>query len=149
MRVAKIRHSDYELFGMILQSLRNEEGLSQKQLAEKLGMPQQTYQGYESGSRQVTLTLLKTFANYFDVSIDYLAGRTSDRKTHTTKTLLQEFDDKYSKDRKLSNSDETSTIETIAAHRTDDPTSELPQEARKSIDDFKKFIYDKHGIQYD
>jgi transcriptional regulator with XRE-family HTH domain len=145
MRVAKIRHSDYELFGMILQSLRNEEGLSQKQLAEKLGMPQQTYQGYESGSRQVTLTLLKTFANYFDVSIDYLAGRTSDRKTHTTKALLQEFDDKYCKDEKLA----TSTIETIAAHRTDDPTSELPQEARKSIDDFKKFIYDKHGIKYD
>lgn len=43
----------------------------------------------------------------------------------------------------------TATYGTIAAHRTDDPTSELPEAARKSIEDFKKFIYEKHGIKYD
>ncbi|MDF2873366.1 MAG: transcriptional regulator-like protein [Sporomusa sp.] len=39
--------------------------------------------------------------------------------------------------------------QTIAAHRTDDPSSELPEEARKSIEDFKKFIFEKHGVKYD
>lgn len=38
--------------------------------------------------------------------------------------------------------------ETIAAHRTDDPTSPLPEEARKSIEDFKRFIFEKYGIKY-
>lgn len=43
----------------------------------------------------------------------------------------------------------TETDQTIAAHRTDDPSSELPEDARKSIEDFKKFIFEKHGIKYD
>jgi transcriptional regulator with XRE-family HTH domain len=42
-----------------------------------------------------------------------------------------------------------SPIKTIAAHRTDDPTTKLPEEARKSLEDFKKFIFEKHGIKYD
>lgn len=43
----------------------------------------------------------------------------------------------------------TEADQTIAAHRTDDPSSELPEEARKSIEDFKRFIFEKHGIKYD
>jgi transcriptional regulator with XRE-family HTH domain len=42
-----------------------------------------------------------------------------------------------------------SNTQTIAAHRTDDPTKELPEAARKSIEDFKRYIYEKHGIKYD
>lgn len=37
-------------------------------------------------------------------------------------------------------------IETIAAHRTDDPTEQLPEEAKKSLEEFKQFLLKKHGI---
>ena len=84
--------NEYEDFGNGLKFLRDEESLSQKDLAEKLGMPQQTYQGYESGSRKVTLQLLKQFADYFEVSIDFLAGRTPDRKLHDGTELYAKFD---------------------------------------------------------
>lgn len=36
-------------------------------------------------------------------------------------------------------------IETIAAHRTDDPMSELPEEARKSVEEFIDFVYKKYS----
>jgi transcriptional regulator with XRE-family HTH domain len=85
---------EYEEFGNRLQWLRDEAGLSQRDLAEKLGMPQQTYQGYESGARKVTLQLLRQFADYFDVSIDFLAGRTKDRKLHKSEELHDQFDNK-------------------------------------------------------
>lgn len=68
-------NKDYANFSTILQNLRKERGFTQKELAEQLGMPQQTYQGYESGTRKVTLQLLKQLADYFNVSIDYLSGR--------------------------------------------------------------------------
>ena len=88
---------EYEEFGNRLKWLRDEEGLSQKYLAEKLGMPQQTYQGYESGSRKVTLQLLKQFADHFNVSIDFLAGRTNDRKLHDCNELYDKFDNEKEK----------------------------------------------------
>lgn len=72
-------NNEYKEFGERLKRLRCEVELSQKTLANTLGMPQQTYQGYESGIRKVTLKLLQQFAEFFDVSIDFLAGRTTDR----------------------------------------------------------------------
>ena len=36
--------------------------------------------------------------------------------------------------------------ETIAAHRTDDLMDELPEEAKKSLEEFKMFLLKKHGI---
>lgn len=38
------------------------------------------------------------------------------------------------------------TVETIAAHRTDDPTEQLPEDAKKSLEEFKQFLLKKHGI---
>ena len=71
-----------EEFHQRLLDLRTERGLSQKAVAEQLKIPQQTYHGYETGARKITLTLLRTFAKFFDVSLDYLAGMTNERKTY-------------------------------------------------------------------
>lgn len=79
---------DYIRFGKQIQWLRTQAGLSQKALAEKLGMPQQTYQGYESGKRKVTLQLLKQFADFFDVSIDFLANRNTDENLEPERPKL-------------------------------------------------------------
>ena len=50
--------------------------LTQDQTAKKLGLNRQTYRNYESGVRQPDFETLINIANYYNVSIDYLLGRT-------------------------------------------------------------------------
>lgn len=74
---SKIENDDYKQFGDKLRTLRESTGMSQATFAELFGMPQQTYQGYESGSRKITLPFLRKLSCYFSVSIDYLAENNS------------------------------------------------------------------------
>lgn len=62
-----------------LKRLRTERNLSQMNLAFELGLPQSTYQQYESGIREAGYDTLIQIADYFDVSVDYLLGRTDIR----------------------------------------------------------------------
>lgn len=62
----------------ILKSLRLEAEMTQKELAEKLQIGQSTIVGYERNEREPTVTNLKKYADYFNVSMDYLSGRTDD-----------------------------------------------------------------------
>lgn len=63
-----------------LKELRNERGLTQVQLAEELGMSRGTIGNYEVGVRKnLRLEDLETIADYFNVQIDYLLGRTNER----------------------------------------------------------------------
>ena len=50
--------------------------VTQRQIAKHLEMTQPSYIRYENGSAQPTLENLVKIADYFDVSIDYLLGRT-------------------------------------------------------------------------
>jgi len=54
--------------------------MSQAELAEKLGISQQTISKYENGTRQPDFNILKFIADFFDVSTDYLLGRSVIRK---------------------------------------------------------------------
>ena len=63
-----------------LKQLRESKGLSQLQLALKLGLNQNTVSRYENGQREADYQTLIMFADFFDVSIDYLIGRTEDKK---------------------------------------------------------------------
>lgn len=62
-----------------LKRLRIERNLSQMELALDLGMPQSTYQQYEAGIHEAGYSVLIQLADYFDVSIDFLLGRTDIR----------------------------------------------------------------------
>lgn len=62
----------------VLKELRLEANLTQKELATKLNIGQSTIVGYEKGEREATLTNLSQYADYFGVSLDYLAGRETD-----------------------------------------------------------------------
>lgn len=57
-----------------LKQLRQERGLTQQQLADALGLNSVTYLRYEKGQREPSIDLLIVFAEYFDVSIDFLVG---------------------------------------------------------------------------
>ena len=56
--------------------LRKELKLSQGSLAKKLGIPQTTLSNYEIGIREVGNEVLVKFAEFFNVSVDYLLGLT-------------------------------------------------------------------------
>ena len=60
-----------------LQQLKQEQNLRQKDIAEEVGIPLRTYQRYEYGERQPTADVLVALADYFNVSIDYIVGRTN------------------------------------------------------------------------
>ena len=64
---------------MRLKELRKEKGITQLQLALELNMSQNTISRYETGERQAGYDELIRIADYFNVSIDYLLGR-SDKK---------------------------------------------------------------------
>lgn len=67
---------------MRLKELRKSRGISQQRLAIELNTTQNTISRYETGERQADYSMLIAIANYFDVSIDYLLGRTDNPLTN-------------------------------------------------------------------
>ena len=61
---------------MRLKELRKSRKISQVKLAMDLNMNQNTISRYETGEREPGVTELILLADYFDVSIVYLVGRT-------------------------------------------------------------------------
>lgn len=55
---------------------RNKAGKTQKQLGSECGLSERTIQSYELGERKPNYDALISLADYFEVSIDYLVGRT-------------------------------------------------------------------------
>ncbi len=61
---------------MRLKDLREDRDVKQKELAELLNIKQNTYSQYENGKREIPLEMLWKLADFYEVSIDYLIGRT-------------------------------------------------------------------------
>ena len=59
--------------------LRTAKKISQQTLAEYLGVSRWSVHNYESGKNRPDYEGLLKLADYFEVSLDYLAGRTDDR----------------------------------------------------------------------
>jgi transcriptional regulator with XRE-family HTH domain len=62
--------------GERLKTLREENKVTQEHLAEYLGVGRPTVAGYETKGKQPSYEILDKIANYFNVSVDYLLGRT-------------------------------------------------------------------------
>lgn len=62
-------------FKDVLKELRNKKGLSQADLAEKLGFSTGLIGMYESGKRKPSYEALEVLADFFNISIDYLMGK--------------------------------------------------------------------------
>ena len=63
-----------KVFSKRLKEIRIENGLNQKQVAEKLGISTTCYAGYEQGYRQPDLKMLTKICMLFSVSADYILG---------------------------------------------------------------------------
>ena len=62
-----------------IRDLREDRDLTQKQVAQMLGMSQTGYSKYETGENDIPTIVLIKLADFYQTSIDYLLGRT-DRK---------------------------------------------------------------------
>lgn len=73
-RIVDARSPEYSVLGHNLTAVRNALGLTQAEASKRIGIPQSTYSGYETGSRRITLSKLKDIASAYGVTVDYLIG---------------------------------------------------------------------------
>ena len=65
-----------------LKRCRKLRKVTQKQAAISAGVTESMYQFYEYGKSEPTASVLISLADYFDVSLDYLVGRSDDPKRY-------------------------------------------------------------------
>lgn len=75
--------------GSILRKLRENAGLTQKELAEKLDISDSTVRMIELGKREGTKKNVSKIAEFFDVSVDYLEGREAQKGDDKLKDFLE------------------------------------------------------------
>ena len=63
-----------------IQDLRIDADMSQRELSEILHISQSSYSHSETGSRNIPIEMLIRLANYYEISLDYLVGRTDNKK---------------------------------------------------------------------
>jgi len=104
-----------------LKQLRENMGFSQEQVAEKIGISRNSVYNYETGERKPDSDILIKYADLFDVSIDYLVGRSNFINYH------QEFEYRKRKDLELSK---------LESRKIERSLSSMPD------DEAKKFYHD-------
>lgn len=62
-------------FAEKLKLLRTSKAISQNKISNAIGITDRGYRKYESGENDPTMAVLVSIANYFNVSLDFLAGR--------------------------------------------------------------------------
>lgn len=106
-----------------LKALRQEKDLLQKDIANYLNISTSAYGFYEQGKRTPDTQIIKKLADFFNVSVDYLLGKTDIRESAE----------------EILNGKEP----TIALH-SDYEYDELPDEAKKEIENFIEYIKVKY-----
>lgn len=68
-----------------IRDLREDNDLKQEDLAKLLNCTQACYSNYENGKREIPRKVLHTLADFYNVSVDYLLGRTSTKTPYPKK----------------------------------------------------------------
>lgn len=79
-------------YGNRLKQLRNKKGLSQKELTERLNINRSTYARYETSATQPDYETLERLADFYEVSVDYILGRTDNPSNEQTFNPLKEIE---------------------------------------------------------
>lgn len=66
------------MFGERIRSLRKSRKLTMKQLGDVFNLAESTISGYENETRKPDIEILNKLADYFDVNVDYILGRTDE-----------------------------------------------------------------------
>ena len=90
------------VFGECLKKLRKESGLILDQISSHLGIARTTLFGYESGRREPNMETILRIADLFNVSIDWLFGKTDSKEEaflmNEKDTVMSEEDKKEVKE---------------------------------------------------
>lgn len=81
-----------ELFQERLLKLRTERNLSQDKVGTLLNLGGRTIGNYEKGKRMPSLDTLVNIADFYEVSIDYLLGRTDNRRINSATSEMSIFE---------------------------------------------------------
>ena len=68
-----------------IRNLRIDQGYTKKKVAEYLGVSQNTYSQYEIGILNYPIEVLEKLADFYEVSVDYLLGRTNTKTPYPKK----------------------------------------------------------------
>ncbi len=82
-----------ENFSNNLRVLRKLRHLTQEELAQELNTTRSCISNYENGKRQPDSDIIHLIADYFDVSVDYLLGRSSIKMSLRSEEELQELEE--------------------------------------------------------
>ena len=74
-----------------LKELREREKYSQAEIAKELGVPRYSISNWEQGRAEPDIEMLKRIADFFEVSMDYLSGRTDDYFVFDYKSKYRTF----------------------------------------------------------
>ena len=85
-----------------LRDLREDKDLKQIDIAEMINISLRQYGLYERGKQDITLEKTLTLADFYNVSIDYIAGRTNDKRGLTRSELSENETDLIKNFRSLS-----------------------------------------------
>ena len=109
------------MFGKKLKELRLEKKINQSELGEKIGISPSTVGMYERDQRFPDKDIRGKIADYFEVSVDYLLGRTDERNLNKEKPKLDPG------------------IKTIAAHRVN-PYEDISEEGINKINEYIEMV---------
>lgn len=128
-------------FGNRLKLLREERGLTQQMIADILKVERPTIAGYETNRKQPDYQKINVLADYFNVSLDYLLGRSDIRNPYIEKNLDEtkqsEPRDRLKEDtpyEKISKLVKENEIKTLAAHFDGEDITD------DDVEDIKNFI---------
>ena len=65
-----------------IRNLREDHDLKQEDIARLLHCTQACYSNYETGKRDIPTEVLRTLADFYHVSVDYLLGQTSRKEPY-------------------------------------------------------------------
>lgn len=68
-----------------IRNLREDNDYKQDEIAKLLNCTQACYSNYENGKRDVPSEVLSTLADFYNVSVDYLMGRTNEKQPYPKK----------------------------------------------------------------
>lgn len=118
-----------------LKQARKQSGMTQKEVADALGVGQSTYKNYECGFREPNNETTVTLANLFNVTTDYLLGREPKQpepNPFENIKLTKEQEEEANKNYKMLTPKDKAIVASIiqafvAAHKKDQP--EQPKES--------------------
>ena len=91
-RTSEARSPEYELLGKNLATAREALDISQAEAAQRIGISQGTYSGYETGTRRIKLPMLQKIADVYGVTVDWLIGTEIPEQTQRPALALSDLE---------------------------------------------------------